>query len=188
MLTSIAAQIIFYVIAATVVGFAAIVAFSRNIVYSAFALVGALTGVAGIYVLLAADFVAMVQVLLYVGGVVVLTIFAVMLTQGIGDVSVSNREASLLAGAAVTALGGAVMLYAIVATPWLAAAHARITATTYGIGNAFLGSYVLPFEIASLLLLTALIGAVVISRQDAPARLVAAPAEEPAEKTERLSA
>jgi|SRR5690348_8250124 NAD(P)H-quinone oxidoreductase subunit 6 len=188
MLTSVAAQIIFYVIAATVIGFAAIVAFSRNIVYSAFALVGALTGVAGIYVLLAADFVAMVQVLLYVGGVVVLTIFAVMLTQGIGDVSVSNREASLLAGAAVTALGGAVMLYAIIVTPWHVAPGARITATTYGIGNAFLGTYVLPFEVASLLLLAALIGAVVISRQDTPAPLAASSAEKPAERTERLSA
>ena len=93
MLNTLAAQIIFYFVAAITVGFAALVAFSRNIVYSAFALVGALMGVAGIYILLAADFVAMVQVLLYVGGIVVLTIFAVMLTQGIGDVAVSNRAA-----------------------------------------------------------------------------------------------
>ena len=166
MLNTLAAQIIFYVLAAITVGFAALVAFSRNIVYSAFALVGALMGVAGIYILLAADFVAMVQVLLYVGGIVVLTIFAVMLTQGIGDVAVSNRAAGPIAGLAVTVLAGAVMLYATLRTPWRIAHNISVSATTYGIGNAFLGAYVLPFEVASLVLLAALIGAVVISRQD----------------------
>jgi NAD(P)H-quinone oxidoreductase subunit 6 len=170
MLNSLAAEIIFYFVAAITVGFAALVAFSRNIVYSAFALVGALMGVAGIYILLAADFVAMVQVLLYVGGIVVLTIFAVMLTQGIGDVAVSNRAAGPVAGLAVTALAGAVMLYATIRTPWHLAPAINVSATTYGVGNAFLGAYVLPFEIASLVLLAALIGAVVISRQDPVSR------------------
>lgn len=170
MLNSLAAEIIFYFVAAITVGFAALVAFSRNIVYSAFALVGALMGVAGIYILLAADFVAMVQVLLYVGGIVVLTIFAVMLTQGIGDVAVSNRAAGPVAGLAVTALAGAVMLYATLRTPWHLAPAINISATTYGVGNAFLGAYVLPFEIASLVLLATLVGAVVISRQDPVSR------------------
>lgn len=174
MLNSLAVQIIFYLLAAITLGFAALVAFSRNIVYSAFALVGALMGVAGIYVLLAADFVAMVQVLLYVGGVVVLTIFAVMLTQGIGDVAVSNRAAGPVAGLIVTGLAGAVMLYATLRTPWHLAPKIDVSATTYGVGNAFLGAYVLPFEIASLVLLAALIGAVVISRQDSPGASAAA--------------
>lgn len=166
MLNTLAAEIIFYLIAAITVGFAALVAFSRNIVYSAFALVGALMGVAGIYILLAADFVAMVQVLLYVGGIVVLTIFAVMLTQGIGDVAVSNRAAGPVAGLTVTALAGAVMLYATMKTPWHLVPAIDVSATTYGVGNAFLGAYVLPFEVASLVLLATLVGAVVISRQD----------------------
>src|SRR5580658_6901799 len=152
MLNTLAAEIIFYLIAAITVGFAALVAF--------------LMGVAGIYILLAADFVAMVQVLLYVGGVVVLTIFAVMLTQGIGDVAVSNRAAGPIAGLSVTALAGAVMLYATLRTPWHLASKVSVSATTYGVGNAFLGAYVLPFEVASLVLLASLIGAVVISRQD----------------------
>ena len=165
MLNSLAAQIIFYLLAAITVGFAALVAFSRNIVYSAFALVGALMGVAGIYILLAADFVAMVQVLLYVGGIVVLTIFAVMLTQGIGDVAVSNRAVGPVAGFSVISLAGAVMLYATLRTPWHVASKISVSATTHGVGNAFLGVYVLPFEVASLVLLVSLIGAVVISRQ-----------------------
>ena len=85
------AQAVFYFLAVLTVGSAMIVAFSRNIVYSSFALLGAFMGVVGIYIVLAADFVAMVQLLVYVGGILVLTIFAVMLTQGISDVTVSNR-------------------------------------------------------------------------------------------------
>ncbi len=143
-----------------------LVVFSRNIVYSAFALLGAFMGVVGIYVLLAADFVAMVQLLVYVGGILVLTIFAVMLTAGIGDVAVSNRAVGALPAFLTSVAAGAVMLYAIFKTPWHQAAAAKVAPTTYGIGNAFLGPYVLPFELASLVLLAALIGAVVISRQE----------------------
>jgi NADH-quinone oxidoreductase subunit J len=117
--------------------------------------------------LLGADFVAMVQIFVYIGGILVLTIFAVMLTQGIADVNVSNREVGIIPALITVALAGAVMLYAILRTPWYEGKVAGAVApTTYGIGNAFLGPYVLPFEIASLVLLAALIGAVVISRQE----------------------
>lgn len=143
------------------------VTFSRNIVYSTFALLGAFMGVVGLYVLLAADFVAMVQLLVYVGGILVLTIFAVMLTQGIADVTVSNRAVGLFPALAIVVVAGGVMAYAIERTPWRLAARPAPAPTTYGIGNAFLGDYVLPFEIASLVLLAALIGAIVISRHEA---------------------
>src|SRR6202050_1853492 len=84
-------QFIFYGLALLTVGSAMLVAFSRNIVYSTFALLGAFMGVVGIYILLAADFVAMVQLLVYVGGILVLTIFAVMLTAGIAGGAVLER-------------------------------------------------------------------------------------------------
>src|SRR5260221_14361138 len=93
-------QFVFYLLAALTVGSSMIVAFSRNIVYSTFALLGAFMGVVGVYIMLAADFVAMVQLLVYVGGILVLTIFAVMLTAGNAEVSVSN-----LAGWSGTARG-----------------------------------------------------------------------------------
>ena len=99
-------QSIFYLIAALTVGSAMIVAFSRNIVYSTFALLGALMGAVGIYVLLAADFVAMVQLLVYVGGILVVTLFAVMLTQGIADVTISNRAVGTIPALIVTVLAG----------------------------------------------------------------------------------
>src|ERR1700678_4630022 len=91
-------QFIFYGLALLTVGSAMLVAFSRNIVYSTFALLGAFMGVVGIYILLAADFVAMVQLLVYVGGILVLTIFAVMLTAGIAVATVSNRAGGNGAG------------------------------------------------------------------------------------------
>ncbi len=164
------AQAIFYLLAILTVGSSAIVAFSRNIVHSTFALFGAFMGVAGIYVLLAADFVAMVQLLLYVGGILVLTLFAVMLTQGIADVTVSNRAVGRLPALIVSAVAGVVMIFAVFKTPWHQGAKAIVHPTTYGIGNAFLGTYALPFELASIVLLAALIGAVVISRPvDVPA-------------------
>jgi NAD(P)H-quinone oxidoreductase subunit 6 len=161
------ATIVFYALAALTVGSSCMVAFSRNIVYSTFALLGAFMGVVGLYVLLAADFVAMVQLLVYVGGILVLTIFAVMLTQGIADVTVSNRAVGRVPAVAIVAIAGAVMAYAIERTHWHVAAAPTPAPTTYGIGNAFLGDYVLPFEVASLVLLAALIGAIVISRHEA---------------------
>jgi NAD(P)H-quinone oxidoreductase subunit 6 len=164
------AQAIFYLLAILTVGSSAIVAFSRNIVHSTFALLGAFMGVVGIYVMLAADFVAMVQLLVYVGGILVLTIFAVMLTQGIADVTVSNRAVGRLPALIVSAVAGMVMIFAVFKTPWHQGAKVIVHPTTYGIGNAFLDTYALPFELASIVLLAALIGAVVISRPvDVPA-------------------
>jgi NAD(P)H-quinone oxidoreductase subunit 6 len=157
---------VFYGLALMIVVSGAITAFSRNIVYSAFALFGAFAGVAGLYVLLSADFLFIIQIFVYIGGILVVTIFAVMLTQGIADVNVSNRAVGFVPAIATTALTGAVMLYAILHTPWYEAKAGALAPTTYGIGNAFLGPYVLPFEIASIVLLVALVGAIVISRQE----------------------
>src|ERR1043166_3888521 len=87
---------VFYLIALITVISAGMVAFSRNIIYSAFSLLGTFMGVAGIYVFLGADFVAAVQVLIYVGGILVLILFAVMLTHRIANIEVSNRSVGRL--------------------------------------------------------------------------------------------
>ena len=158
--------IIFCVLALITVLSALVTAFSHNIVHSAFALFGALAGVAGIYALLAADFLFIIQIFIYIGGILVVTIFAVMLTQGLAEVNVSNRAVGVLPALVTVVLAGAVMLYAIIHTTWYQAKPGPVAPTTYGIGNTFLGPYVLPFEIASIVLLAALIGAIVISRQE----------------------
>ncbi len=99
---------VFYLVAIVTVGSALMVAFSRNIIYSAFSLLGTFAGVAGLYVFLGADFVAAVQLLIYVGGILILILFAVMLTHRITDVEITNRAALssyLIIGAILFTLG-----------------------------------------------------------------------------------
>jgi NADH-quinone oxidoreductase subunit J len=159
-------EAVFYLLATFTVACALGVALSNNIMYSAFALMGTLMGVAGTFVMLGADFLGVVQLLVYVGGILVLTIFAVMLTHRIADVSVSNRAVGRpLALLLVGAIGWWMIKVGTAAT-WVVKAAGTPEPTTYGIGNAFLTDYVLPYEIASLVLLVALIGAVVVSRKE----------------------
>lgn len=157
---------VFYLLAAVTVGSALGVALSRSIVYSAFALMGALLGVGGIFVLLGADFLGAVQLLVYVGGILVLTLFAVMLTHRISDVNVSNRAVGRLPGAVVVGLVLAWMLGVAGRAAWVVREPGPPEPTTWGIGRAFLTDYVLPFEVASIVLLAALVGAIVVSRKE----------------------
>jgi NADH-quinone oxidoreductase subunit J len=157
---------LFYMIAGITVVSALGVALSRNVVYSAFFLMGALLGAAGLYAFLAADFVAVVQLLVYVGGILVLTLFAIMLTHQIADVQISNRSVGGLPAFALVAAVGAGMGYAIWRAPWVRGEVKPAAPTTFGIGESLLGPYLLPFELASIVLLTALVGAVVLSRKE----------------------
>ena len=157
---------LFYAIAAFTVLCAAGVAFSTSIVYSAFALLGTLFGVAALYVCLAADFVAGAQFLIYIGGVLVLILFAVMLTHRIADVAVSNRSVGRLPALLIVGGATAVMLRAILRAAWPVVDALPDLPTTHAIGNGFLGPYVLPFELASFVLLAVLVGAIVVSRKE----------------------
>ena len=157
---------VFYLIAIITVGSAVVVAFSRNIIYSAFSLLGTFAGVAGLYVFLGADFVAAVQVLIYVGGILVLILFAVMLTHRITDVEITNRAVGRLPGLMVVGIFLALLIQTIRETPWVKAKELAHQPTTAQIGDLFLETYLLPFELASLVLLAAMIGAVVLSRKE----------------------
>jgi|SRR5579862_301566 len=159
-------DLLFWLVALMTMVSAAGVAFSSNIVYSAFSLMGTFMGVAALYVFLAADFVAVVQVLIYVGGILVLLLFAVMLTHRIADVRISNRSVGRLPSLVVIGLVFGVMAKAVFSARWHTIAAGTPAPTTYGIGNSFLGEYLLPFELASVVLLAALIGAVVLSRKE----------------------
>lgn len=161
--------VVFYALAAFTVVSALGVALSNNIFYSAIALMGTLLGAAGLYVMLAADFVAVVQIFVYVGGILVLTLFAINLTSRIGDVSVSNRSLGRFPAFVALALVGGVMVQAIHQASWRLVELREPTPTINGIGNAFLTEYILPFELASLVLLSALVGAVVLSRKEVKA-------------------
>ena len=159
-------EAVFYLLASFTLVCALGVALSHNIMYSAFALMGTLLGVAGSFVALGADFLGVVQLLVYVGGILVLTIFAVMLTHRIAEVNVSNRAVGRpLAFVLVGAVAWWMIKVAVAAT-WVVKPQGAALPTTYGIGNAFLTDYVLPYEVASLVLLVALIGAVVVCRKE----------------------
>ena len=159
-------DILFLAIAAFTIVSAGGVAFSRNIVYSAFSLMGTFLAAAALYVFLAADFVAVVQVLIYVGGVLILILFAVMLTHRIADIRISNRSVGRLPALAICVVVGAMMLTAVMRGGWHQGALLPATPTTAQIGNLFLTDYLLPFELASVILLAALIGAAFLSRKE----------------------
>ena len=140
---------------------------SRNIVHAALWLVVALASVAGVFLLLAAPFVAFVQVIIYVGAIVVLILFGIMLTRApvgrrVLDNSVRARIGALIIGGGVFA-----MLTWFMVDAWSGARITNRAATsTAALGNAIFKNYVLPFEAVSILLLAALIGAIVLARRD----------------------
>ncbi len=160
------ATAIFYLVTVVTIGSAAIVAFSRNIIYSAFSLLGTFGGVAGLYIFLGADFVAAVQILIYVGGILILILFAVMLTRRITDVEITNRAAGRIPAVIVVGFLLALLIQAIRETTWAKVKEVAYQPTTSKIGDLFLEDYLLPFELASLVLLAAMIGAVVLSRKE----------------------
>ena len=159
-----AEAIVFWVLAILTVGSAAVVVLSRQLIYSAFALLVTFFGVAGLYVLLGADFLAATQLLVYVAGILVLLLFGVMLTHKIYDLDLRSDTTQLASGLIVAA-GLFVILTAIaLKTEWPGVARPPAP-TTSRIGRLFLGEYLLPFEAASVLLLVALMGAAMIVRR-----------------------
>lgn len=160
------AAVSFYLLAAITLAGALTVAFRRNIVYSAVGLLAALLGAGGLYVTLSADFVAVTQLLVYVGGVMVLILFAVMLTSRITEVNVSNRSFGLFGGVLLLVALAPVLVAVARFTPWRVVAPEAAEPRTAAIGDALLGHWLLPFEVASLVLLATLIGAVVIARKE----------------------
>ena len=158
--------IIFVVVAAVTILSAAMVAFSSNIIYSAFSLLGTFAGVAGLYVFLGADFVAGVQVLIYVGGILIIILFAVMLTHRVTDIEITNRSVGRVPALAVIAVLIFLLVQTLRETNWLKAKEVSYAPTTATIGDLFLENYLLPFELASVVLLVALIGAATISRKE----------------------
>lgn len=157
---------IFLAFALLSIGAGCVVAFAERIIYSVFALLFAFFGVAGIYVLLGADFLAATQVMIYVGGIMVLLLFGVMLTHRISTVEL--RSASFQRIPAALVCGGilAVLLYVIYTTPWPVRSLGTPQPTTRPIGRLLMTDFLLPFEVISVLLFAVLIGAAMMARRE----------------------
>ena len=159
-------DIAFWVIVGITVGSAFMVVQSKSLLYSAYALLFTFIGVTGLYIFLWADFLAIVQVVVYVGGILVLIIFGIMLTNKITSVNISHTSMQKSVGAVVVIGFIGLLGYMILNTPWLVLSNAEPSDTTSAIGRLLLMDYLLPFEAVSLLLLGALIGATTLSRKD----------------------
>lgn len=158
-------KIAFYGFAAMTVYSAVAVALSRRVVHAAFSLLFTFFGVAGLYAFLSADFLAAAQVLIYVGGILVLLLFGVMLTHRMTETELRTRSIQVVPAALVAVLLLGLLLAVVYGTPWRAATRAG-EPTTEAIGRALLTEYALPFELSSILLLAALIGAALLARRE----------------------
>lgn len=156
----------FFAFATLAVLGAAGTALSSNLVYSAFSLLASLFGVAAIFAWLSADYLAIIQVIVYIGGILVLFLFAVMLTNKITDVKRSNPSTGVLPAAGITVGLLGLLMYVGVATPWKTLPDPIHRETTARIGDALLTSYLLPFEVLSVLILGALVGSVMMARKE----------------------
>jgi NADH-quinone oxidoreductase subunit J len=158
-------EVIFAILGLVGIGAALRLVTAKNVVHAALYLVVALATVAAVYLLLAAEFVAWVQILIYVGAIVVLLLFSLMLTRApIGREALDNQQRGIAAVVGVIVLAGLAFLVqdAFGDLPALQLQRAQ----TAPMGVELFSTFVLPFEVVSFLLLAALVGAIVLARRD----------------------
>ena len=138
---------------------------SRNLFHSAIWLIGSFAGVAFLYWMLEAEFLAIAQVLIYIGAIATLIVFAIMLSRGmmIGRARMNNFQAGI--SAVVTVLLFGLLVFVLLQINW-PVVQGAVSADPIGdIGKAFVTTYLIPFEVISVLLLVALVGAIMIARE-----------------------
>jgi NADH-quinone oxidoreductase subunit J len=161
-----AVVVAFYVLAGITLISAMMVAMVRDLIHAVLFLILSFIGVAGLYITLSADFVAVVQVLIYAGAIAVLMLFAILLTprSGRDNAAVSySAPISVIAG-----LLGATIIFVALKTEWATVDESRFDTTAAAIGEALLDPFVLPFEVASVVLMVAMIGAIILVRPGDP--------------------
>ena len=166
----------FYITAAIAVGSGVLILVSDKIVHMAFWLLASLAGFASFYLLLGADFLGFTQVLVYIGGILILFLFGVMLTQRV-DVPLKATASLrvLVPGIVIGVLITGLLVFLAGGNNWSEKAAKDIAQigpdavkaaepTAFGLGEAFMSTYILPFEVVSVLLLVAMVGATYIAR------------------------
>jgi len=156
--------VVFWILAAVILGTALAMVLSKNLVHSALFMVVTFIGVAGIYLTLSADFLAAMQILVYVGAISVLLVFGVMLTRR-GDIAMSNLFTKNILGGVVVSLALFVILGRLILTSdWATSAFTVPESTVGPIADLMMNVYVIPFEVAALLLLAAMVGAIIVAK------------------------
>lgn len=159
--------VLFYTVAAVVVIPALMLVTSRNVFHSALWLGLSLFGVAALFVMLDAYFLAGIQVLIYIGAVVVLMVFVINMTKAITGKNISHPVRGVIPALLASALGLALIILAVLKTNWNTLTTVKNPAAETAIlGKLLLADFVVPFEVISILLLAALIGAIVIVSKD----------------------
>ncbi len=160
-------HVVFIILSATALIGALGVVLSRNLFRSALFLVLSFVGVAGLYILLEVELLAMIQLLIYVGAIAILIIFAIMLSRQIMSPQYRARNEQWLGGAVVAVALFAVLAFVLLSVTWPTVAGPVPQNAIVRLGRALVApdQFALPFEVASVLLLVALIGAVVIARE-----------------------
>ena len=161
-----AAKAAFYGVAAVTLGGAWYAVSARNLFRAALGLAGALFGVACIYLFLEAEFLAVTQLLIYVGAILTLLIFGVMLTHRISDPAVPRWNHQAKTAGLVSLAVGLGLAVSFLKTRWFVGGIHYPVVTLAGLGRAILSVYLLPFELLSILLLGALVGAIVIAKKE----------------------
>lgn len=158
------ADLVFWVLAAVILGSGMAVIAAKNLVHAALFMVLTFFGISGIYVLLEADFLAVVQVFIYVGAIAVLIIFGVMLTQreNMGETNTSSPHR--IPAAAVIGLFLIIIVLAINHTGWRIDPSPALSSTVGPIADLMLSTFVIPFEGVAILLTVAILGAIIISK------------------------
>ena len=142
------------------------VVISPNLVHSATSLLITLFGVAGLYVFLYADFLAATQIVIYVGGILVLIIFGVMLTNKIDKPVIASNSSNKIIGLFISGFIFSMLSIIVLQTPWdINPDISQGPSTVELIGHLILGKYLLPFELVSVLLLAALTGSAMLARK-----------------------
>ena len=157
---------IFYAIAGIIVVFALLSVTLRNIFHSALSLIAALLGVAAVYIYLDAEFLALLQALIYVGAIMTLIIFGIMLTLKISDKGLRQHNRQKFFSFLISGAMAALLISIFIGSNFKKACGIQPRVSLQDIGRLLLTKYALPFEIISVILLAALIGAVVLSRKD----------------------
>lgn len=161
-----AAKGAFYLTALVTLGGAWFAVSARNLFRAALGLALALFGVAALYLFLEAEFLAVTQLLIYVGAILTLLIFGVMLTARIADPKVPRWNQQVGLSASLALVVGVGLAWAFLSTPWVTPESSSPPVGLAELGRGLISIYLLPFELLSVLLLGALVGAIVIARKD----------------------